>query len=88
MAWRRVLLGTVPLLDGRPAHHPVAYDHGDAFSQFRRVDGALLPRGAAANDNQFVMLISHDFTCSAPNVAMFAVTVGSASSSNASRLPS
>jgi hypothetical protein len=47
-------------VDGNATHHPVALNHGDPLPQFRRVDGALLPRRSAPNNNQIVVLISHD----------------------------
>jgi hypothetical protein len=41
-------------------HHPVTLNNGDPLPQFRRVDSALLPRRSAPDNNQIVVLISHD----------------------------
>jgi hypothetical protein len=46
-------------VDGNAPKHSVAFDDYDTFSQFRRVDGSLLPRGAAPDYYQIVKLIRH-----------------------------
>ena len=55
------LAGNGAAVDGGTAYHSVAFNHDGAFSQLRRIDGTLLPRRAASDDNQIVMLSTHGF---------------------------
>ena len=59
MASRSVLLGIVPVCSAHTAGHLPAIDDRDALAELRRRDRPLLPRGAAADDDEIVIVRSH-----------------------------